>query len=112
MRFDQRFDDRQTQPGSAPFDGHLGVELAEWRQRDVESRRGHPDAGILHAERKRGIGVALRKQRHPAPGPGEFNGIRQQIGEDLLECALVADKQYPELEFRLHPGPRPFRPAS
>src|SRR5712692_4456850 len=85
MRLDDSSDDREAEARAAQRPRHLVVSVKDaWdlRRRDPSSSVFHRDSQLLSSLTDCHMDPALRRS--------ELDGVREQIGEGLLDSALVA----------------------
>ena len=83
--------DREAQPGAAVLPVRAAVGLAERLEDDVELVGLDAGAGVRHVEREPAV-LGADAQRDDA-GVGELEGVRQQVGEHLLEPLRVGPQR-------------------
>ena len=83
--------DRQPQPGAAEVPGDGAVGLGERLEQRVELRRFDADAGVGDGD-PHAVAVAAAIERdldRHAAGAGEFDGVADQVDQDLFESPRV-----------------------
>ena len=93
MRLDEALGDRQAEPGPAVASRRHGAGLPEWLQGAVGFVRGHADAMILDFDHDRPVTGVPGADLDSAALMRELDRVRQQVEQNLLEGALVADQQ-------------------
>ncbi len=94
-QFDQALADRQAEAGAAKLAGGRGVTLEEGREQAGDHGRRHADAGV--ADRNlQALFVVVQgpagEMDADAADRGEFDGIADQVDQDLAQAAGVADQ--------------------
>src|SRR5262249_40247335 len=92
VQLDQRLGKRQAESGTFMASRPRGIDLAEWLQRELDLSLGHADAGIVDDELQPAILAAQAGDRDAAAARREFQRVRQEIEQDLLELDLIGEK--------------------
>ncbi len=98
VEFDELFDDGESEPESAEGAGGGGVGLAEAFEDVRKEFRGDAFAGIGDADFNLAV-VALEGDGDGAAAGGEFDGIGEEIPENLLDAAGIAEDGAWSLDF-------------
>src|ERR1700685_4505402 len=89
MAFHQGFGQRQTQPRAFHIARERRSDLAEWLQRRLDELRRDADARIGHRKLKAALVAALDADAHRATRRGEFDGIGEEVEQNLLHPQAV-----------------------
>ena len=93
--FNQILANGQTQAGAAIFAAHAGICLNKGLEQSTDLRFAHADAAIFNLDVQADFwldtGLPANAEFNPT-GCGEFDGVAQQIEENLLNAQRIADQ--------------------
>ena len=96
-QLDQPLADRQAEPGAAEAAGDAGIALEEGVEQPGDNLGGHADARIADGKGQPAACCiplqGLDSQRDATLG-GKFDGVTDQVDQDLLEAAMVAQQSF------------------
>src|SRR5260370_26065497 len=76
---------REPETGALMAAAEAGIYLAEALEGDFDLLRCHADPGVGYGERDTAVAGAAHGDDDGAAGPGELDGVRKQVQQDLFQ---------------------------